>query len=487
MLDFSKAVVFVAGDAMLDRYVAATVSRLSPEAPVPVARVDREWGVPGGAANVAAGLAALGCRAVLFACRGADTEGRELERLLEARGVECVFAETGSRSTITKTRIISRGQQLVRLDREETGPLPAEAADRLAQAIEARTGEMACMVLSDYDKGLLRSADASGEALAQRIIRRCREAGVPVLADPKARDWSVFQGASCLTPNVAELVQAQNLADNGFDALEAGARNAMRRLGLPRLLLTRSEKGVALFERDSDAPVLVHGRSREVADVSGAGDTVCAVLAAAVAVGMDWRRGAWLANAAGGVAVEKQGTSTVSLSEIEDAVAREERSAGLAGIERKICSRARLESLVASWRRAGDRIVFTNGCFDLLHIGHVHVITEAARQGDRLIVAVNSDSSVKRLKGPHRPVQREDARAAVVAALDGVDAVAVFGDDTPIALIEAIKPDVLVKGGDYTVDTVVGASSVLARGGRVCIVPTLEGYSTTGIISSISS
>ncbi|MCR5258728.1 MAG: D-glycero-beta-D-manno-heptose 1-phosphate adenylyltransferase [Desulfovibrio sp.] len=487
MLDFSKAVVFVAGDAMLDRYVAATVSRLSPEAPVPVARVDREWGVPGGAANVAAGLAALGCRAVLFACRGADTEGRELERLLEERGVECVFAEAGSRSTTTKTRIVSRGQQLVRLDREERGPAPAEAVERLAQVFEARIGEMVCVVLSDYDKGLLRSADAAGEALAQRIIRRCRESGVPVLADPKTRDWSVFQGASCITPNVAELVQAQNLADDGFDALEAGARNAMQLLGLPRLLLTRSEKGVALFEQGVEEPVLFHGRTREVADVSGAGDTVCAVLAAAVAVGMDWPRGAWLANAAGGVAVEKQGTSTVTLAELEDAAAREERSAGLAGIERKICSPERLASLVASWRSSGDRIVFTNGCFDLLHIGHVHVISEAARQGDRLIVAVNSDSSVKKLKGPQRPVQREEARAAVVAALDGVDAVVIFAEDTPRDLIEALKPDVLVKGGDYTVETVVGASSVLARGGRVYLVPTLEGYSTTGIISSIIS
>ncbi|MCR5256846.1 MAG: D-glycero-beta-D-manno-heptose 1-phosphate adenylyltransferase, partial [Desulfovibrio sp.] len=256
---------------------------------------------------------------------------------------------------------------------------------------------------------------------------------------------------------------------------------------LPRILLTRSEKGVALFEQGAEEPLLIQGRAREVADVSGAGDTVVAVLAAAVGSGLAWHRASWLANVAAGVAVEKQGTSTVSLAELEDAVAGEERPAGLAGIERKICSRERLASLVASWRRAGERIVFTNGCFDLLHIGHVHVITEAARQGDRLIVAVNSDSSVRRLKGPQRPVQREEARAAVVAALDGVDAVVIFGEDTPLALIEAVKPDVLVKGGDYTVDTVVGAPQVLARGGRVHLVPTLEGYSTTSIISTITS
>ncbi|MCR5258171.1 MAG: D-glycero-beta-D-manno-heptose 1-phosphate adenylyltransferase [Desulfovibrio sp.] len=486
-MDFSQVTALVAGDAMLDRYVAAAVTRISPEAPVPVAHVEREWCVPGGAANVAANLASLGCRVVLVACRGGDEAGAELERLLAGQGVECVLVESEGRPTTTKTRIVSRGQQLVRLDREERGPVPAVVAEALARALEARLHEASCVVLSDYDKGLLRSVDVAGEALAARFIRRCREAGLPVLADPKSVDWIVYRGASCLTPNVAELVQAQGLARDDFASLRAGAEAAMQQLELPRLLLTRSDKGVALFAQESSEPVLIRGRAREVADVSGAGDTVVAVLAAAVGAGMDWPRATWLANVAGGVAVEKQGTSVVPLAELEDAVAREERSAGLAGIERKICSRERLASLAASWRKAGERIVFTNGCFDLLHIGHVHVISEAARQGDRLIVAVNSDSSVKRLKGPQRPVQREEARAAVVAALDGVDAVVVFGEDTPLSLIEAVKPDVLVKGGDYTVETVVGASSVLARGGRVYLVPSLEGYSTTGIISSIKS
>lgn len=482
-LSFGGSRIFVIGDIMLDEYVEAAVNRISPEAPVPVALVRRRRNVPGGAANVARNLASLGCEVLLAGVAGEDGAGETLKRLVSGLGITPVFGSATDRPTTVKTRITAHGQQLLRLDEEDRSPFPDSLYESLWQNIAPRLGGVGAVILSDYDKGVF-MRDRHGQSLALRIISRCRELGVPVLVDPKGRDWERYARADVITPNIRELAEATGRAADDYPGLCAGGADLLQRHSFGRILLTRSEKGMTILQKRT-APREIRANAREVADVSGAGDTVIAVAGACMAGGMPFEEAAKMANLAAGIVVGKAGTSTVELGELRNAwLAENMRGAGqLARLNLKICdSLPALQSLVALWRQQGLKVVFTNGCFDLLHAGHIQLVEEAAAQGDKLIVAVNSDSSVKRLKGPERPMQPENARSLVLAALEEVDAVIIFEEDTPKNLIEAITPDVLVKGGDYDPESIVGAEHVRRTGGRVHIAKFRDGFSTTGLI-----
>ena len=487
MLSFTDCRILVIGDIMLDEYMATQVGRISPEALVPVARIQKHWSVPGGAANVARNLACLGCGVTLAGLRGHDSAGEQLQRLLTAQGIKTRLEFTNDRPTPSKTRVVALGQQLLRLDNEEQADLPVETLERLWSGIQGLIPDAAAVVLSDYDKGVFRRF-SGGDSLAARAIQACRENQIPVLIDPKSTDWGRYAHADCITPNIRELAEAANVPEDSFEALTKGAAALMRQHGLPRILLTRSEKGMALLQHDT-VPVEIPTQAREVADVSGAGDTVIAVVAVCAAKGIDWLSAAKMANMAAGVVVGKAGTSPIELAELRVAAlaAASAPNKELSRLNAKIYALDRLLPVVELWRRKGKKIVFTNGCFDLLHMGHIQLIQEAYAQGDKLIVALNSDSSVKYLKGENRPIQKQKARSIVMAALEGVDAVILFDEVTPLHLIEALSPDVLVKGGDYDVQSVVGAQYVISHGGRVHLANFMRGYSTTNIVSQLSA
>lgn len=482
-LSFDGCRIFVIGDVMLDEYVETAVNRISPEAPVPVALVRRRRNVPGGAANVARNLACLGCEVMLAGIVGRDAAGETLEKLVAEFGIFPVFTGAPDRPTTVKTRITAHGQQLLRLDDEARAPLSDSLYESLLQNIAPRLDGVGAVILSDYDKGVF-LRDENGESLAPRIISRCRELGVPVLVDPKGRDWERYARADVITPNMRELAEATGRPAGDYPGLCAGGADLLQRHAFGRILLTRSEKGMTLLQKKTK-PLEITANAREVADVSGAGDTVIAVAGACMTRGMPFEEAAKMANLAAGVVVGKAGTSPVELVELRNAwLAENMRGADrLARLNLKICdSVSALQSLVGLWRQQGLKVVFTNGCFDLLHAGHIQLVEEAAAQGDRLIVAVNSDNSVKRLKGPERPMQPENARGLVLAALEEVDAVIIFEEDTPKELIEAITPDVLVKGGDYSPESIVGAGHVIRHGGRVHIAKFRDGFSTSGLI-----
>lgn len=487
MLSFTECRVLVIGDIMLDEYTETRVNRISPEAPVPVAHVRRHWSVPGGAANVARNLSCLGCGVTLVGLRAHDATGEQLQRLLEKHGIKAALEFTDDRPTPSKLRVVALGQQLLRLDDEEHADLPSDVLERVWQIIETRLSDVNAVVLSDYDKGVFRRFN-EGDSLAARTIKACHERLIPVLVDPKGTDWQRYATADCITPNTQELAIAVTAPAESFALLADGARALMEQYALPRILLTRSERGMALLPR-AKAAIEIPTQAREVSDVSGAGDTVIAVTAACIAKGMDWLVAARIANVAAGVVVGKSGTSPIELEELRAALLELEDGPNkeLTRLNSKIYSLERLKAAVDAWRRLGKKIIFTNGCFDLLHLGHVQLIQEAAAQGDKLIVALNSDSSVKRLKGPSRPIQPQKARAIVMAALEGVDAVILFDEDTPLKLIEALTPDVLVKGGDYDVQSVVGAQHVMSHGGSVHLANFVQGSSTTKIVAEISA
>jgi D-beta-D-heptose 7-phosphate kinase/D-beta-D-heptose 1-phosphate adenosyltransferase len=473
-MNFCGTRVLVVGDVMLDNYIACRVNRISPEAPVPVAHVRERWSVPGGAANVARNLARLTAEPLLVGLVGRDEAGRELRRLLEEEKISDGLVFSRARATIRKTRVMAHGQQLLRFDEEEVTSLRPEEYGRLARKIREYLSGCKAVILSDYGKGVL-SAMPEGRSLCAFVISRARGQNIPVLVDPKGVDWGRYAGAQCVTPNSAEFAAVCGLSfENDRERREDMAAALRGRFAFERLLVTRGPKGMALFEGD-DAPYYIRDAAREVADVSGAGDTAVAALGASVAVGLGWRESASIANVAAGIAVGKMGTAPVSLAELNQALHENTRNP-------KLHTTAALRDRVEEWRRKGERVIFTNGCFDLLHPGHISLIQQCAALGDRLVVALNSDVSVRRLKGSSRPVQDEQSRALLIAALRGVDAVILFDDDTPLALIEALKPDVLVKGADYTEQTVVGADVVRAYGGRVHLASLTEGCSTTGLV-----
>ncbi len=464
--DFSSTRVVVAGDVMLDRYLFGSTGRISPEAPVPVVHVQQTDDRPGGAANVAVNLAALGVSTRLVGVVGRDEAARSLAAILGGRGIQCTFAEAEDRPTITKTRVQSRGQQLIRLDEEKAIAMPGDA---VAAALAGTLDGAGAVILSDYGKGAL--------AEVQTMIRSCRDAGVPVLVDPKGTDFGKYRGASLITPNQSEFEAVAGAAVSDDD-LVARARALMRELELEALLVTRSEKGMLLVEGDAE-PLFLSTQAREVYDVTGAGDTVIATLAAALASGQALSSAAALANLAAGLVVRKIGVAAVTPGELSAALhQRGQGGRGLVDLDM-------LLALVAESRGRNERIVMTNGCFDVLHAGHVAYLEEAKSLGDRLVVAVNDDDSVRRLKGETRPVNGLADRMLVLAGLAAVDWVVPFSEDTPARLIEEVLPDVLVKGGDYAPDEIVGAREVLQNGGEVRVLAFREGQSSSRIIDRL--
>lgn len=463
--DFSKVRVLVAGDLMLDRYWHGATSRISPEAPVAVVRVENEEGRPGGAGNVALNVAALGGQVTLLGLTGDDETGRLLERRLAERGVSCRFDRLERFATITKLRVISRHQQLIRLDFEDGFP-GYDSADLLAD-FERQLAWADAVVLSDYAKGTLRAVP--------RFIELGRAAGKPILVDPKGDDFSRYRGATLLTPNLAEFEAVVGRCADEATLGERGLR-LMDDLALDALLVTRGEHGMTLFKKGESAQHLP-AQAREVYDITGAGDTVIAVLAAGLAAGLPMEGATALANTAAGVVVGKLGTATVTPQELH--------AASRGPVTRGVLDEEALVAAVAAARAGGETVVFTNGCFDILHAGHVSYLEEASRLGDRLVVAVNVDATVRELKGAGRPVNPLASRLRVLAALGCVDWVVPFAEATPERLVCRLRPDVLVKGGDHDPATIAGADCVRAAGGKVCVVTYVDGHSTTRIIEAI--
>ena len=470
---FGRLSVLVVGDLMLDRYILGEVDRVSPEAPVPVLRHAQHYERAGGAANVAMNLAGLGCKALLAGFWGEDKDKDELAALLSAARIDTSAVVATSQSTTSKTRIVGRRQQLLRLDVESRQAPSAQEQQRLLERAEPMVSQVQAVVLSDYAKGAL-SAE-----LCARLIAAANAAGVPVLADPKTRDFGKYAGATMICPNLQELAAATGVAADLPAALLEAGEAQRERYGLKYLAVTMSEDGIRVLWEGGGfhSPA----RAREVYDVSGAGDTVIATLAAGLCGGLRIETAVELANLAAGIVVGKMGTVPIAQHEL---IAELTPSSGV-GSGEKVLSRERLARRVAEWRAAGESIVFTNGCFDLLHVGHVTLLEKCHHFGSKLVLGLNSDAGVRRLKGSSRPVIGERERARVMAALAAVDAVVIFEEDTPLELIRAVKPDVLVKGGDYSIATVVGQEEVIAAGGRVEIVPLVEGSSTTNIVTRL--
>ena len=471
---FGELKVLVVGDLMLDRYILGEVDRISPEAPVPVLRHVQRYERPGGAANVAMNLAGLGCQTLLAGFWGNDTEQRELAAFLDAAKIDTAGMVTTGLPTISKTRIVGRRQQLLRLDIESLEKPAAVDQQRLLERVVALVDKVHAVVLSDYAKGALTPE------LCEAVIRAARAKGVPVLADPKTPDFSKYSGATMVCPNLNELSIATGVAAHELDALLVGGEVQRKEHELRFLCVTMSEKGIRVLS--DEGAYHSPARAREVFDVSGAGDTVIATLAASLAAGLKVESAVELANLAAGIVVGKVGTVPIAHHELIAALTPSSR----VRFGENILERDGLEKRIAEWRAAGESIVFTNGCFDILHVGHITLLEDCRRFGSKLVLGLNSDASISRLKGPSRPIVGERERSRVMAALAAVDAVVLFEEDTPLELIQQIKPDVLVKGGDYVVETVVGHEDVIAAGGRVEIVPTVEGFSTTNIVKKMT-
>ncbi|RPH30939.1 bifunctional D-glycero-beta-D-manno-heptose-7-phosphate kinase/D-glycero-beta-D-manno-heptose 1-phosphate adenylyltransferase HldE [Buttiauxella warmboldiae] len=467
--EYSRAGVMVVGDVMLDRYWYGPTSRISPEAPVPVVKVDNIEERPGGAANVAMNIASLGANSRLVGLTGIDDAARALSQTLAGVNVKCDFVSVPTHPTITKLRVLSRNQQLIRLDFEEgfAGVDPEPLHERISQALP----HIGALVLSDYAKGALASV--------QHMIGLARAANVPVLIDPKGTDFNRYRGATLLTPNLSEFEAVVGKCHNDEELVARGMK-LIAEYDLCALLITRSEHGMTLLQPGIE-PFHLPTQAQEVYDVTGAGDTVIGVLAATLAAGNTLEEACYFANAAAGVVVGKLGTSTVSPIELENAVR------GRADSGFGVMTEAELKVAVAAARKRGEKVVMTNGVFDILHAGHVSYLANARRLGDRLIVAVNSDASTKRLKGETRPVNPQDQRMIVLGALEAVDWVVPFEEDTPQRLIGEILPDLLVKGGDYKPDDIAGSKEVWANGGDVMVLNFEDGCSTTNIIKKIQN
>ncbi len=469
----ARARVLVVGDVMLDRYVYGSVERMSPEAPVPVLRQSGERAMAGGAGNVARNIAALGGTALLIGLVGDDAAGRELSALLgEAHRVAPRLITDPARPTTLKTRFIAGRQQLLRVDGEAPNPAAGGTAQALVAALKEMLPGADVVLLSDYAKGVL------SEEVLPHAIALARGAGKRLIVDPKSRDFHRYAGADLLTPNRGELAAATAVAGEDDDSVAAAARQAIASAGVGAVLVTRSERGMTLVENGRE-PLHLPAEAREVFDVSGAGDTVIATLAAALAAGTGLPQAARLANTAAGIATGKLGTAVVHPADLLGAL----QARTVLASEAKVVALETALERVQRWRAAGERIAFTNGCFDLIHPGHVSLLGQARAAADRLVVGLNSDASVRRLKGEGRPVQNETARGIVLASMGAVDLVLIFDEDTPIGLIEAIRPEVLVKGADYRLEQVVGADIVQGYGGRVVLADLLAGHSTTGTIA----
>ena len=469
--------VLCVGDVMLDRYVMGEVERISPEAPIPVLRTQRETSMLGGAGNVASNIAALGGGGHFVGVVGEDPAGDEIARLLSnLQAIHADLVSDSERRTTLKTRFVGANQQLMRADVESTEALSAQSQAQVLEHITHSGDAIGAVVLSDYGKGVL------SDTIIQSVIAKAHAAKIPVVIDPKGVDYSRYRGADIITPNKKELMDATAMPAHSDDEVVAACMHLIESCGVGGVLATRSADGMTLVSKGRD-PLHLKAEAREVFDVSGAGDTVVATLALALASGADLSDAASLANTAAGIVVGKAGTATVSGAELARALHHQD----LGQAEAKLNDLDRAIAKVALWRDQGLEVGFTNGCFDLLHPGHISLLTQARGACDRLVVGLNSDSSVRRLKGETRPVQSEAARAAVLGALAAVDLIVLFSDETPIQLIEALRPNVLIKGADYTIETVVGADIVHGYGGRVVLADLLDGHSTTNTIERMNS
>jgi len=473
---FPRLSILVVGDVMLDRYIWGSCSRICPEAPVPVVLLSKRTDSPGGAANVANNLSALHIKSFLAGFVGADESAEVLKRECRSQGIDVsgLVASEGV-CTVTKTRIMADDRQVVRLD-EEVVPKPSEArSDLLLAEIERILTDnlIDAIVLSDYAKGVCTPY------LCGRLMEIAKKHRVPVFVDPKGRDYMKYAGATAIKPNRVEMVEVAQAMGWSSNVIEA-AQSLREALDLEFVALTLGAHGIALVERESlhEMPTV----AREVFDVSGAGDTVIACLVAALCCNLSLAESAAVANLGAAQVIARLGSTPVSRPDLLAAVTAQERSNGL----RKLYSLEDLVTLAEAWRREGKTVAITNGCYDLLHAGHVRLLEDSAMTADRLIVAINSDESVKRLKGPSRPLMPEPERVTVLSALECIDAVVVFEEDTPLNVITAIRPDALIKGGDYTKETVVGADVVESYGGSIVLVPLVPGLSTTNLAAAIS-
>ncbi|MDO4625803.1 MAG: bifunctional D-glycero-beta-D-manno-heptose-7-phosphate kinase/D-glycero-beta-D-manno-heptose 1-phosphate adenylyltransferase HldE [Pasteurellaceae bacterium] len=464
---FPNAKVLVLGDIMLDRYWFGGTNRISPEAPVPIVRIQENEERAGGAANVAMNIASLNVPVQLLGLIGQDEAGQSLTQLLQQQQIDCNFVQLPSHPTITKLRILSRHQQLLRLDFEED--FHNVSSQALLNKLQSELPHYGALILSDYGKGTLNDV--------QNMIQLARSADVPVLIDPKGTNFERYRGATLLTPNMSEFEAVVGVCNTEQEIIDKGLA-LITQLDLTALLVTRSEKGMTLLRPNQEAYHLPTV-AKEVFDVTGAGDTVISVLATALADDRSFEEACYLSNIAAGIVVGKLGTSTVSNVELENAIhRRNEMGFG-------IMSQAELQQAVAQAKNRGEKIVMTNGCFDILHPGHVSYLDQARKLGDRLIVAVNSDQSVKRLKGESRPINNLESRMAVLAGLSSVDWLVAFEEDTPQRLISEILPDLLVKGGDYKPEDIAGSKEVWANGGDVKVLNFENGCSTSNVIKKI--
>ncbi len=467
---FSDAHILVIGDIMLDRYWTGPTSRISPEAPVPVVKISDIDDRLGGAANVALNVATLGCKTSLCGITGDDEAGNTIKQLLTSSSISDATIADSHNPTITKLRVLSRHQQLLRMDFEES--LKNTSQEALLKKVSEILDDVDAVIISDYAKGTVSSPEP--------IIALCNKTNTPVFVDPKGSNFAHYQNASYITPNLSELegiVGESNSQKEIFDKADRLCED----LNLKGLLVTLSEKGMALI-RNNEPPYHMPTSARDVFDVTGAGDTVIATLAASYASGTDIQTAMRLANLAAGVVVGKLGTSTVSAAELNAALELDDKE-----IQKGQLPLNELIKQIGLCRKKGEKIVFTNGCFDILHAGHVRYLKEAAKLGDRLVVGMNSDTSIKKLKGKNRPIVPLAERMEVMSSLNCVDWVAPFEDETPIELITKISPDVLAKGGDYVAENIVGFTHITEKGGEVIVLPFVDGCSTTSIVEKIKS
>jgi D-beta-D-heptose 7-phosphate kinase/D-beta-D-heptose 1-phosphate adenosyltransferase len=476
-MNFTGVRVLCVGDVILDRFIYGDVERISPEAPVPVLRLRETRTMLGGAGNVAHNIASLGGEAALIGLIAEDEAGARLTRqVADIPRIRPHFVISRLRPTIAKTRYIAAGQQVVRADEESSARVQPEEEDALLAMLETAIADAHAVILSDYGKGVL------SPAVIGRAISLAKRRGIAVHVDPKSEDFATYRGATCITPNLRELAAAARRSVATEADVIAACQAVMAEAESDAILATRSEKGMLLVQRNGEVHS-VPARAREVFDVSGAGDTVIATLALAHASGMTLAQAMRISNAAAGVVVSKSGTATVEpaelLHELDDAADNGGRS--------PVRSDAEAGAVVARWKQQGLIVGFTNGCFDIIHAGHVSLLAAARARCDRLVVGMNSDASVTRLKGPTRPITRLEHRCAVMAAIKYVDCVTSFDEDTPLRLITHLQPDVLFKGADYRPEDVVGADVVTAAGGKVLLLDLVAGQSTTGIVRKIQS
>ena len=467
--NLAQARVLVVGDLILDRYWHGASRRISPEAPVPVVLIEEIVEGVGGAANVAANIAALGGKVELIGVVGADIEGQTLERLCLSAGITPEFLRVSGRATTVKLRVVSQRQQLLRIDFEQEAA--ADLVSEIIDSVERRVARCDLVVVSDYAKGAV--------TRVPEIIQCAKRADRPVIVDPKGSDFSRYNGAALITPNIKEFEAVAGVCVSEDEIVSKAAR-LLAEHDFGAVLVTRGASGMSLVQKDGNT-VHVSAQAHEVFDVTGAGDTVCGVIAAALAAGSDLPTAVELANTAASLVVGKFGAATVSIEEIDGALVDR------AGIRRGVVSEPELHEECGKARRRGERIVMTNGCFDILHAGHARYLAEAKMLGNRLLVAVNDDASVRDLKGSERPLNTLAARMQVLAALDAVDWVVSFSGETPVELIGEVMPDVLVKGGDYEIGAVAGAAEVQAGGGEVVILKYHEGYSSSRLFEQLSA